>query len=146
VAHGVLFGREEMMLVHIVEDVLSVTALKYHAEVSDTSELDKPSAEGTKKEELTLTKTLLRSFASDDFDLSAFTDRYAQDFQELVTAKVEGREIVAPKEAAPAPTINMMDALKRSLARDALKTSLSKPGSRARRQAAKAPPKRRKTG
>ena len=26
VAHGVLFGREEMMLIHIVDDVLPVTA------------------------------------------------------------------------------------------------------------------------
>jgi hypothetical protein len=35
VGHGVLFGRKGLMLIHIVEDFLSVTALKYRKEVSD---------------------------------------------------------------------------------------------------------------
>jgi DNA end-binding protein Ku len=143
VGHGVLFGREEMMLIHPRDGFLAVTALKYHAEVSDTSELERVSTEGTKREELTLTKTLLRSFTDKNFDLSAFTDHYARDFAELVTAKVEGREIVAPKERELEPTINMMDALKRSLAKDVLRNSLSRKTTRARKPAE---PRRRKTG
>ena len=142
VGHGVLFGREEMVLIHAVDGAFTVTALKYHAEVADTSELTTVSAEGIKKEEMTLTKTLLRQFATDDFDFSSFTDHYAADFTELVTAKVEGREIVAPKAAELSPTINMMDALKRSLAKDSLKNSLAR-RTKPRKEIKAAPAKRR---
>jgi DNA end-binding protein Ku len=115
VGHGVLFGREEMVLIHPVADVLAVTALKYHAEVADSGELKKVSDREFGKGELSLTKTLLHNFAGDDFDLAAFTDRYAEDFAALVRAKAGGKEVVATRASEPPPTINLMDALKRSL-------------------------------
>jgi DNA end-binding protein Ku len=117
VAHGVMFGREEMLLVRPVEEVLAITALKFAAEVARPADFgDVPKASG-KKEELTLTKTLLKSFAGDDFAFESFTDRYVDELRSLIEAKVEGKEVIAAEHKPERPpTINLMDALKRSLA------------------------------
>jgi DNA end-binding protein Ku len=117
VARGVLFGREELILIRPSDDVLAVTALKYAAEVAAPGDFGSVTEQRAKKEELALTKTLLKSFAANDFSLAAFADRYNEDLKELIHAKVEGKEIIvtAEKPERP-PTINLMDALKRSLA------------------------------
>jgi DNA end-binding protein Ku len=134
VGHGVLFGREELMLLRPTDDVLTLTALKYDAEVRDSEDLTRPETPPLKKEEVALTKTLLASFLRDDFDMSEFTDRYATDLQKLIEAKVQGKEIVRPPAGELPPVINLMDALKKSLAAE-----------RPRRKSP-TPPKRRKSG
>jgi DNA end-binding protein Ku len=116
VGHGVLFGREELMLLRPEEDVMALTALKYDAEVRESDELTKPQTPPLAKAELALTKTLLESFAKDDFDLADYADRYATDLAKLIEAKVQGKEVVRPPAAEPPPVINLMDALKKSLA------------------------------
>lgn len=136
VGHGVLFGSEELMLLRATEELLTLTALKYDAEVRDASELNPPATPPLKKEEVALTKTLLQSFARDDFDLAEFTDRYATDLANLIEAKVQGKEAVRPPAAEPPPVINLMDALKKSLA------AKDKP----RRKVGPPPRRRRKSG
>ncbi|HUE73354.1 MAG TPA: Ku protein [Pirellulaceae bacterium] len=116
VGHGVLFGREELVLLRPAEDLMTLTALKYDAEVRTPDELNPPDAPPLKKEEVALTKTLLASFLQDNFDLSEFTDRYATDLANLIEAKVQGKEVVRPPASEPGPVINLMDALKKSLA------------------------------
>jgi DNA end-binding protein Ku len=46
--------------------------------------------------------------------LADYHDTYTEQFKELIEAKVEGREVVAPPEEE-VPVINLMDALRRSL-------------------------------
>ena len=117
IGQGVLFGREELMLLRPAENVLSVTALKFAAEVAAPSEFGDVPQHKAKKEELALTKTLLRSFAESDFSLDTYVDHYTTELKELVEAKVEGKEIIVTEEQPERPpTINLMDALKRSLA------------------------------
>jgi non-homologous end joining protein Ku len=48
-------------------------------------------------------------------DLSEFTDEYREGLRQIIDAKIAGEEIVAPVTAAPAPVVNLMDALKKSL-------------------------------
>ena len=117
VGQGVLFGREEMVLLRPVEDILTLTALKYEAEVRGKDELDKIEEPTLKKEEVALTKTLLHSYEKDDFDIGDYTDRYAADLAKLIEAKVAGKEVVRPPAAEAPPVINLMDALKKSLAK-----------------------------
>lgn len=116
VGHGVLFGREELVLLRPDEDVMTLTALKYDAQVRGIEELTSPQAPELNKQELALTRTLLESFTRKDFDLAEFEDHYADDFASLVEAKVQGKEVVRPPAAEPPPVINLMDALKKSLA------------------------------
>ena len=61
------------MLLRPTDDVLTLTALKYDAEVRDSEDLTRPETPPLKKEEVALTKTLLASFLRDDFDISEFT-------------------------------------------------------------------------
>jgi len=136
VGQGVLFGREELLLIRPVEKVLSVTALKYAAEVAAAEDFGSPPDLSAKKAELHLTKTLLKSFAKDDFSLDEFSDRYITELKELIQAKIEGKEvIVAEDKPERPPTINLMEALKRSLAgKDKRERGIkSKPAARRRK-------------
>jgi DNA end-binding protein Ku len=118
VARGILFSREEVMLVRPLENLLAVTALKFAAEVASPAELSETVARpALKREEVTLTKTLIDAYLKKKLSLEEFKDHYVEDLTKLIEAKVQGKEVVKPPAAAEAPpTINLMDALKKSLA------------------------------
>ena len=48
--------------------------------------------------------------------LASYKDRYVEELRTLIEAKVEGKEIVAPPEREAPHVINLMDALKKSVA------------------------------
>ena len=50
------------------------------------------------------------------FDLSAYRDRYQEALRELIEAKIKGLPIRPRAVGAPSPVIDLMAALKRSLA------------------------------
>ena len=50
------------------------------------------------------------------FDLTAYPDTYTERLNELIEAKVEGKEVVAAPAMDAPPVINLMDALKASVA------------------------------
>ena len=64
-----------------------------------------------------------------EFDPSEFDDQYDAALAELVKAKIEGREIKAPKKAKPAKVIDLMEALRAS-AKAAEKAPAKKAGSK----------------
>lgn len=68
--------------------------------------------------ELAMASSLIDSMAG-DFQPDVFTDDYRTALQEVIDAKVEGREIVQPEEAeeAPAAAVDLMAALKASVER-----------------------------
>jgi non-homologous end joining protein Ku len=70
-----------------------------------------------KRDELKLAETLLEASTATHFDLSQFKDDYTEKMRELIEKKVAGQEIVAPPAEAPTQVINLMDALKQSLAK-----------------------------
>ena len=70
----------------------------------------------TRREELTLTKKLLEAFEKPKFSLASYKDHYVEELRELIEAKVEGKEMVAPPEREEPHVINLMDALKKSVA------------------------------
>jgi DNA end-binding protein Ku len=55
---------------------------------------------------------------TDKFDPSTYRDRYQEALQELIEAKVKGLPIKPREVSAPAPVIDLMAALKRSLAQE----------------------------
>ena len=150
-AKGVLYGREELMLLRPVESLLSMTAIKYDAEVIHpqalADELETPSLT---EAEVSLTKTLLKAFVRPKLDLNEFKDEYVEQLTELIEAKVAGKRIVAAPAAEEPPIINLMDALKKSVA------AVSSEGPAPRKKASgprlassdrrKAAPRRRKSG
>jgi DNA end-binding protein Ku len=117
VGRVVLFGREELVVVRPVDRVLAMTALKYESEVAHADTLTEEVEETTvAAPELKLTKTLLEAFEKPDFSLAEYKDHYVEELTKLIEAKVEGKEIVAPPAREEPRVINLMDALKKSVA------------------------------
>ncbi|GII21400.1 non-homologous end joining protein Ku [Planosporangium mesophilum] len=68
--------------------------------------------------ELAMAGSLIESMAA-DFDPDQYTDNYRAALQEVIDAKVDGREVVAPEEEEPAQTgaVDLMAALRASVER-----------------------------
>jgi DNA end-binding protein Ku len=94
-----------------------MTALKYESEVSHAEALDEEVEKSPlAKEELTLTNRLLEAFEKPKFSLADYKDHYIENLRELIEAKVQGKELVTPPKAEQPHVINLMDALKKSVA------------------------------
>ena len=76
-------------------------------------------------------------------DLTEYSDKYQEELQRIIDAKVAGEEVVSTEEEAPPKVVNLMDALRQSLDRvstgkkKAAKAEIEKPARAA------AAPKRR---
>jgi DNA end-binding protein Ku len=150
VGQVVLYGREELVVVRPVDRVLEMTALKYEQQVNHAGALEEElETPELKKEEVNLTKTLLAAFEKEDFSLADYQDHYVEKLTALIEAKAEGKEIAIPPPAAEPQVINLMDALKKSVAAakeggSATREKTAAPRAAARR--GKAARSRRKTG
>ena len=50
-------------------------------------------------------------------DLATYKDEYREGLQQIIDAKIAGREVVAPEVEAPPKVVNLMEALRKSLDR-----------------------------
>ncbi|MGH9731475.1 MAG: Ku protein, partial [Candidatus Acidiferrales bacterium] len=69
-----------------------------------------------KEQERTLATHLIENLAA-KFEPDKYRDTYQESLRALVAAKTAGREVTAAPHAAIAPVIDLMDALKKSLAK-----------------------------
>jgi DNA end-binding protein Ku len=67
-------------------------------------------------QERELAKTLIEASTAKQPALGQYRDVYTQKLTRLIEAKVAGEEIVAPPQTEPAQIINLMDALRQSVA------------------------------
>jgi len=76
-----------------------------------------------KAPELKLAKALVESLAG-DFKPKQYTDTYRENLEKLIAAKAKGKEIEAVAEPKPAKVLDIMEALRNSLAeKKAVKSS-----------------------
>ena len=68
-----------------------------------------------KPEERKLARQIISTFEG-PLNLSDYEDEYREGLQRLIDAKISGEEIVLPSIDAPPNVVNLMDALKKSLA------------------------------
>ena len=68
-----------------------------------------------KEKELEMAKMLISSLEA-DFEPQKYHDAFRENVQKMIEAKVEGRKVVATPAAHVAPVIDIMEALKKSLA------------------------------
>src|SRR6202008_2921449 len=116
------------------------------------NEIDKGQSAKIKEGELDLALQLINGLASDTFSPDRYTDEYRHRVLEMVNKKAEGQEITIAEPAAPrAQVIDLMDALKESLAKRGLSpeaAAAKKPPAKtgaapaAKSKAAEAPKKR----
>jgi DNA end-binding protein Ku len=132
----ILSGREQVALLRPLEDMLAVTVLIREAKLkSPASFKDEIGEPEYTKEELKLTKTLLDASLLGDFELGNYPDPYTDHLTEIIEAKVEGQEIVSVTEPEAPKVINLMEALKRSVA-DARKGARRPAAKKTRKSAA----------
>jgi DNA end-binding protein Ku len=112
----VLAGKEKLCLIRPMGDALALETLFVHEDVKDHAEIDEAVAgSAVKKPELDLAKQIIASLAA-PFDAEELRSEYRESLRELLEAKLEGHEIEVPEEPTTAPVIDLMEALKASVA------------------------------
>jgi len=143
-AQVVISNREQLVVLRPVSKLLTISALQYAGNIRSPEEYEELLPDGeVSAQELKLARTLIAATRTDEPSLDEYHDLYNERLQELVEAKLEGREIATPPKGAPPPVINIMDALRASLqkrAKSAPKKAAAKKASRAGAH------KKRKTG
>jgi DNA end-binding protein Ku len=136
-------GKQYIVMIRPVEDGLVMQQLLYGDEVRSFKDIEIPQTE-VKDAELKLAQQLIEQQAADTFDPSAYTDDVRARVEAEVQKKVEGQEItMAEAPAASAQVIDLMEALRASLAKKAPAKG-REPQAEARESQAEArkPPKR----
>ena len=109
-------GRESLCLVRAKDDALALETLFLAEDVYSQAEISEAVEETrVKKPELDLARQVIESLAG-DFEPSVLASEYRRDLRALLEAKTRGEEIVAPEPAEPAPVIDLLEALKASVA------------------------------
>jgi DNA end-binding protein Ku len=112
----VLAGRDQLVLIRPYNGLLLMSMLNYHNQVRDAGELKiKLSKPSPKK--LELAEKLIESATEDRFDYDEYEDAYERRIKELIEARIKGREVVAPEDEEEPEVINLMDALRQSVAK-----------------------------
>jgi len=150
IARVVISRRERMVLLEPLGKGIMATMLRYPYEVrgeepyfEDIPEVKIP------KEMRDLAGHIIET-KSADFEPAKFEDRYENAMIELVKSKETGRPVAAPEAPRPSNVVNLMDALRKSIAAEppaASKKAASKTSAaRAPKAAKKARPAGRKAG
>jgi DNA end-binding protein Ku len=114
-------GREHFVAIAPPVDTdspwLNMYLLRYEEELRDAAsyykDLKKPTVD---KKQLTMAQELIKSY-SEEFDPAAFKDDFEAALREFVKAKLGNKPLPKrPAEAKPGKVIDLMDALKKSLA------------------------------
>ncbi|MDZ4781877.1 MAG: Ku protein [Planctomycetia bacterium] len=127
-AEGVVAGKEELMLLWPSQKVLVLSMLHHQAELRQPADLEEHLGEGeVKKEELRLAQSLISASVTDEFDVGKYKDSHLADVKKLIAAKVKGKKVAIPDVPDQGPAvINILDALKRSLANGGKKRPTAK--------------------
>ena len=117
IARLVMSGRVQLVLVRPVDGMLTMNVLNYAKRIKDMGEFrDELTEQDMSKEELALAETLISASRIEDLDLTDFKDDYTEELTELIKLKLDGEEIVQAPEPEEPKIINLMEALKQSVA------------------------------
>ncbi len=107
--------REYPVVVHPQGKGLTLHTMYYHDEVREAPGYGEQSDIEVKPQEVKLAQQLVESLAA-PFEPQKYQDEYRRRVRELLEAKRQGQEIVAPEAPRLAPVIDLMEALQKSLA------------------------------
>jgi DNA end-binding protein Ku len=151
IAQVVLAGREQLVMVRPQDGMLVMSVLHYPKRVKEATPFkDELPKEELSKEELKLTHTLIGASVLQDFDLQSYKDAYVENLGKLIQLKIQGQEIVQAPDLEEPKILNLMEALKRSVAEAGARKMA--PSVKAAKEAAaeesekRKPARKRKTG
>ena len=134
----VLAGKEKLCLVRAKGDALALETLFVAEDVKAQDEIDEAvGATPVKKEELGLARQLISGLLGPFEPEEELRSEYRGQLKELLEAKLEGVELPPPAaEPADAPVIDLMEALRASVAASKEKAPSGKPAAAKKRAAA----------
>ncbi|MGN6392485.1 MAG: Ku protein [Gemmatimonadales bacterium] len=116
-------GKQYLVLVRPMGDILVMEQLHYHAELRSAADVPRPEP-SVKDGELALARQLIEQSAVDEFRPENYRDTVRERVLDAIQQKVEGQDITSEPAAAPeTKIIDLMDALKASLAKRAPSTA-----------------------
>jgi DNA end-binding protein Ku len=120
-------GKQYLVLLRPMGDMLVMEQLHYAGELKSADEVPLPDV-AVKDAELALARQLIEQASVDEFRPENYHDTVRDRVLEAIQQKVEGQEITAtPAEAPQTKIIDLMDALKASLAKRGTSTAEKKP-------------------
>jgi DNA end-binding protein Ku len=112
----VLWGKENLCLIRAQGDSLMLETLFFAEDVRARQEIEEAVGETEVQDaELELARQVIGSLEG-DFVAEDFENQYRTELRQMLEAKLEGQEIAKPEPVPEAPVIDLMDALKRSVA------------------------------
>jgi len=114
VAKIAMHNREHIVIFRPGNFGLMMHTMYYANEVRKVEEF-RTDTSLVKEQEAKLAEMLVQSLAA-PFEPEKYNDSYRDNLQSLIDAKIKGKEVVTPPHAEPAKVIDIMEALKQSLA------------------------------
>jgi DNA end-binding protein Ku len=117
-AKFVMRGKESLVLIRPARGGLMLHTMYFADEVRDFGEIDRGQSAKIKAGELELALQLIDGLSSDEFHPEQYQDEYRHRVLDLINQKVEGKEVTAAgPQVQRAQVIDLMEALKESLAK-----------------------------
>jgi DNA end-binding protein Ku len=127
IAKIAMHNREYIVIIRPREHGLTLHTMFYSNEIRAEAEYGQADKGQIKDQERTLAQQLIESLAA-PFEPDKYHDTYQAGLQNLIEAKSSGRKITAmPHTQAKAPVIDLMEALKKSLAKKPAAVAEKKP-------------------
>jgi DNA end-binding protein Ku len=115
VARIAMHNREHIVILRpSAQNGITLHTMYFQDEIRKTESF-KSDTSVVKDRELDMAMMLVEALAA-KFEPSKYKDSYRENLRAMIEAKIAGEEIVAPAEVQPAKVIDIMDALKASLA------------------------------
>jgi DNA end-binding protein Ku len=109
-------NREQLATLRVRDGVIVLETMLWPDEVREPSFGFLDQQVEVRPQELAMAKSLVESMAG-DFEPTQYTDQYREALQEVIDAKVEGRQVVEPEAAQPSSgnVVDLMSALRASV-------------------------------
>lgn len=135
-------GKQHIVMIRPVEDGLAMQQLLYATEVRSIRDLEIPKTE-VKDAELQLAHQLIDQQTADTFNPSAYSDEVRARIEAAIEKKIEGQEVtMAEAPEGGALVVDLMEALRASLARKATAPAKTRERQVEIEAAVRKPPKR----
>jgi DNA end-binding protein Ku len=112
----VLWGKENLCLIRTLGDSLVLETLYFAEDLRSRAEIDEAVKETKLNDaELAMAVQLVEGMTG-EFEPEAYRNEYREELRAMLEAKLAGEEIARPEPVAPVPVVDLMDALKKSVA------------------------------
>jgi DNA end-binding protein Ku len=118
VAKFIMRGKETLVLIRAAQGGLMLHTMYFADEIRDFTEIERGQSAKISDREMDLALQLIKGLATDEFQPDQYKDEYRLRVQELLNSKAEGKQLTAAPPAAERPrVVDLMEALKASLAK-----------------------------